>query len=149
MNARMVVDNTISSKEMGTQMTSQGAESSSLTHVRSLVGQVQVFHTYTVTPRLVSLDHHNEAMMATMGLACIMSAFQEAAMFYTITANSTKRSLSYGRHAVAPILKVASESLAFIQGTGLDITIREYGLDLEPDQLRLTFYRIFHVKSQA
>ena len=87
--------------------------------------------------------------MATMGLACIMSAFQEAAMFYTITANSTKRSLSYGRHAVAPILKVASESLAFIQGTGLDITIREYGLDLEPDQLRLTFYRIFHVKSQA
>lgn len=79
--------------------------------------------------------------MATMGLACIMSAFQEASLFYTLT------STHYGRHQVKPMLKIASQSLAFIQGTGLDITIRSYGLDLEAEQLRYTFYRIFHVKN--
>ena len=55
----------------------------------------------------------------------------------------------FGPHKKVTMMKVASESLAFIQGTGLDITIKNFGLDLEPEQLRFTFYRIFHVKNQT
>ena len=142
MTARMVVDNMISSKETGTQMGLESLGSSTLGQARSLVGRAREYATYTPTqPSVVKINHHNEAMMATMGLACIMSALKEASLVFTLT------STHYGRHQVKPLLKLGSEALAFIQGTGLDVTIVNYGLDLEADQLRLTFYRIFHVKN--
>ena len=74
-----------------------------------------------------------------MGMAAIASAFQEAAMFYTYTNG-------YFGHKK---IKVASQALAFIQGTGLDICIKVYGLDYNPNELRQVFFRTFHVKNQT
>lgn len=75
--------------------------------------------------------------MNTLGLACIATVFQDAAMYFTHT---------NGYFGVKK-KSVATQALAFIQGTGLDICIRSYGLDLEAEQLRTSFFRIFHVKS--
>ena len=81
--------------------------------------------------------------MATMGMACIMEAFKEASWVFTNTGNY------FGRHKASEMIKVGSEALAFIQGTGLEITLQCYGLDYDANQLRGTFYRTFHVKNQA
>ena len=142
MNARMVVDNTISSKEKETPMTSQGTGFDTLSQARNLVGGVQVSVTsIQIQPTLLKIDHRNEALMATMGLACIMSAFEEASWVFTNTGNY------FGRHKAEPMIKAGSEALAFIQGTGLEIAIHAYGLDYDANQLRYTFFRTFHVKN--
>lgn len=77
--------------------------------------------------------------MNTIGLAAVLGAFQEASMFYTMTngyfGEKNKR--------------IATKALAFIQGTGLDITIRAYGLNYDADQLRSVFYQTFHVKANT
>ena len=77
--------------------------------------------------------------MNTLGLACIATAFQDAAMYYTHTNGyfGTKK------------MSVASQALAFIQGTSLEICIKSYGLELEAENLRTSFFRIFHVKKSA
>ena len=80
-------------------------------------------------------------MMETMGLACIMSAFREASLAYTLT------STHFGRQKVKPLMKIGSEALAFVQGTGLELCIKSYGLDYDATELRSSFYRIFNVKS--
>ena len=81
--------------------------------------------------------------METMGLACIMSAFEEASWIITNTGNR------FGHHKAAEVIKAGSEALAFIQGTGLEITIANYGLDLNAHYLRYTFYRKFNVTPKA
>lgn len=75
--------------------------------------------------------------MTTIGLAVIMSAFQEASMFYTYTNGY------FGDKKI----KVASQALAFIQGTGIEICIKTYGIDYNVNELRQVFFRTFHVKS--
>ena len=75
--------------------------------------------------------------MTTLGLAAIVDALKEAAMFYTMTNG-------YFGHKK---MKAASESLAFIQGTGLEICIYSYGLGIDAYQLRRSFFRAFHVKT--
>ena len=81
--------------------------------------------------------------METMGLACIMSAFEEASWIITNTGNR------FGHHKAAEVIKAGSEALAFIQGTGLEITIANYGLDLNAHYLRCAFFRKFHVTPKA
>lgn len=78
--------------------------------------------------------------MATMGAAIIMSSFEEASLFFVVT-NSY-----YGRHKVSELIKMGSNALAFVQSTGLEVTIKCYGLEYDADALRSSFYRIFHVK---
>lgn len=75
--------------------------------------------------------------MTTIGLATLAEAFRDAAMFYTHTNGY------FGEKKRA----AAQEAMAFIQGTGLDLCIRAYGLGLDPDNLRTTFYRVFNVKT--
>jgi len=43
-------------------------------------------------------------------------------------------------------MATSKQALAFVMGTGLDIMIQEYGMAYDPDDLRETFYHIFHVK---
>ena len=74
--------------------------------------------------------------MTTMGLATIMLAFQEASMMYTLT----------NGYFGSKNMKIASQAIAFIQGTGLEITLKVYGLDYDANQLRSTFYYTFHDK---
>ena len=75
-------------------------------------------------------------MFTTLGLGAIASAFEEAAMLYVWT----------NGYLGKKNLKIAQQALAFIQGTSLEIAIQTYGLDYDPDSLRQTFFRIFHVK---
>lgn len=75
-------------------------------------------------------------MFTTLGLGAISSAFEEAAMLYTWT----------NGYLGKKNMKIANQALAFIQGTGLDVAIKVYGLDYDPQSLRNTFFRIFHVK---
>lgn len=138
MIARMVRETMISSKEMENEMDLISPESGMLGQVRLSIGFVQVAHTYTGTPSssVAQINHRNELIMTTLGLAAIASAFQEASMLYVWTngylGNKNQR--------------IANQALAFIEGTGMEVCIKEYGLDLDPDALRSKFYRIFHVK---
>lgn len=63
--------------------------------------------------------------MNTIGLSIIYQEFRRAAWAYTMPHYHPK---------------TASDSLAFIQGTGLDIVINVYGLMYDPDRLRNTFF---------
>ena len=76
-------------------------------------------------------------MVTTLGMCAISEAFKEAAMLYTWT----------NGYLGKKNLKIAQEALAFIQGTGLEITITTYRLDYNANHLRETFYRTFHVKT--
>ena len=71
----------------------------------------------------------------TIGLCTISKAFQEAAMLYTWTNGYLGKKNE----------KIAYDALAFIQGTGLEIMIRVYSLELDADQLRDRFFKTFHV----
>ena len=74
--------------------------------------------------------------MNTLGLSVILCAFEDASMFYVYT---------NGYFGVKK-MRIAQQALAFIQGTGLEITLKVYGIDYDPDVLRQTFFRVFHVK---
>jgi len=138
MTARMVRETMTSLEGMENEMDLISPESGMLGQVRLSIGFVQISHTYTGIPSssVAQINHRNELIMTTIGLAAIASAFQEAAMLYTWTNGylGTKKQ------------RIANQALAFIEGTGMDVCIKEYGLDLDPDALRSKFYRIFHVK---
>lgn len=138
MNARMVADNMTTLREKEAEVTSHGTGSGTLTQLRNLIGSIQVTHTYTPIQSFVSVDFKNNLLMTTIGLAAIMSAFQEASMFYTYTNG-------YFGHKK---IKVASQALAFIQGTSLEICIKTYGIDYDANELRQVFFRTFHVKTR-
>ena len=110
----------------------------SLTHVRKLTGQAQSSVTYTLIQDTVepSLSPLRVLYLTTIGLGSIVNAFKEASLYYTLTNGrfGPKRS------------QAASDALAFIQGTGLEITIQTFALQYDADELRTTFFRIFNVK---
>ena len=64
-------------------------------------------------------------MMHTIGLSVIYQEFKNAKLHYTGSKYYTKR---------------ASDSLAFIQGTGLELVIEAYGLMYDADHLRNVFF---------
>ncbi len=67
-------------------------------------------------------------MMNTIGLSILYAEFKRASFIYMKPNfhNNYKKS--------------ASDSLAFIQGTGLDIVIETYHLMYDPDRLRNVFF---------
>jgi hypothetical protein len=67
-------------------------------------------------------------MMNTIGLSVVFAEFQRAYWIYSGKADNPK------------FYKSASESLAFIQGTGLDIVLHYYGLMYSPHRLRNAFF---------
>jgi len=44
------------------------------------------------------------------------------------------------------MIETSKQALAFISGTGLDIMLQTYGIEYDPDELRESFYAIFHIK---
>jgi len=106
-------------------------ESNSLCAARHLIGglphQCDTYGETHVSARLVSMDYRNLLFISTMGLSMICETLKDASLI------STKSS------------KIAQQALAFIEGTGLEIAIRNYNLDLDPKQLRYQFYAIFHI----
>lgn len=75
-------------------------------------------------------------MFTSLGLGAITQAFEDAAILYTHTNGYCSRSQKW----------LATNAVHFIQGTGLEIHIRQYRLDYNADELRNTFFRIFNVK---
>jgi hypothetical protein len=67
-------------------------------------------------------------MMNTLGLSVLYGEFRTAYSYYS----QPKYHPNYK--------KAASDSLAFIQGTGLDLLIQAYGLMYDPDALRNVFF---------
>lgn len=43
-------------------------------------------------------------------------------------------------------LKISREAFAFLSGSGLDIMLKSYDLDYNPDEIRYRFYTRFHVE---
>jgi hypothetical protein len=54
-------------------------------------------------------------------------------------------SMALGRPITKSVMKVSKESLAFIQGTGLDLMIQEYQIDYDASKIRHCFYRRFGI----
>jgi len=82
------------------------------------------------------------AVFTTLGMGAIASALEEAAPFYACSGQ-------YHKFYSKTKFNIGSNALAFIQGTGLDLVIKVYDLDYDPQVLRNTFFRIFHVKQSA
>lgn len=73
--------------------------------------------------------------MTTMALSIICHTFIEASYMYTGTSGRAQNPYTSS--------KIAREAFAFIQGTGLEVTIQRFDLDLNADELREGFYAIF------
>ena len=72
--------------------------------------------------------------MNTIGLSILEIEFKEAANFY----------FSNYKHPKTKLAKSASKSLAFIQGTGLEMVIQNFGLMYDADALRNAFFSMVH-----
>lgn len=70
-----------------------------------------------------------------MGMSIICQTLLEASYVYTGTSGKLKNGYRTS--------KIASEALAFIHGTGLEITIERFALDLDADRVREEFEKIF------
>lgn len=80
------------------------------------------------------MDAQNILFMTTCAMTMIYQSIKEASYVFTHTDNLNSK------HA-----EVSREAYAFIQGSGLDITIRKYSLDYSPNRIRDEFKRIFHI----
>ena len=70
-----------------------------------------------------------EVGLYNLGEAIVRDAFRVASHAYLKTNTSKEED------------KEIKQSLAFIGGTGLNVLIKTYGLNLDPDTLRVTFTR--------
>lgn len=68
--------------------------------------------------------------MNTIGLSIIFQEFRTANWFYDTPKYKPQKT----------VLKNASESLAFIQGTGLEMVLNMYGLMYDATKLRNVFF---------
>lgn len=77
----------------------------------------------------------------TIGLSVIAEAFESAAYMFTHTGNVGKRT-KYD----AEMQCESRKSLAYIRGTGLEMTIKDFGLDCNAEMLRKNFFTMFNHK---
>ena len=73
--------------------------------------------------------------MNQIGIAILSDAFKNVNYYF-------HHSNNIGRQR----LRVVSDSLAFIQGTGLELVMEAYHVDYNPDNLRNTFFSMIHVR---
>jgi hypothetical protein len=74
------------------------------------------------------MDYRNLIMITTLGLSIITQSLREAS---TICTKSSAQ---------------AVKAFAFVNGSGLDITIQRFGLNLNAGELRYEFYQIFKIR---
>jgi len=78
-------------------------------------------------------------MMAnTIGMTILRNELRSAS--YIFVYSGGKENWRNGIHSV----NECSDSLAFIQGTGLEILMSYYHLEYDPDKVRNTFFSLFH-----
>lgn len=69
-------------------------------------------------------------VMNTIGLSILFAEFRKASWAYFLP--------KY--HGQKTVKQSASDSLAFIEGTGLDVVLQTYHLMYDPEQLRNVFF---------
>ncbi len=67
-------------------------------------------------------------MLNTIGMSVIIDALKSASYLFADTGKYTEATMDESK-----------KSMAFIQGTGLDIALNYYYIQLDPDQLRSDF----------
>ena len=68
----------------------------------------------------------------------MVNLFEEASLQFVTT----------NQHLGVKSAKASEQAFAFISGTGLDLMIHFYHLDLDPSLLRSAFFRKFHVNGR-
>ena len=137
----MVQANTTGSAPMATTSSSTRTELSMLGLARNLIrgnqhqsitsGVIQEFRYYAVPPnQVLAYD--------TLILQTVVNLFEDAAIQFVKT----------DQHIGVRSVKKSREAFAFISGTGLDLMIRFYHLDLDANLLRSVFYRKFHLNGR-
>lgn len=80
-------------------------------------------------------------IMSSMGEAIIVETMKSAAYFVSRSGNNFKPK----HHVTKQFLQESRYCYYFVQGTGLDILINDYQLDLDPEELRNQFnYLVRH-----
>ena len=77
-------------------------------------------------------------LLGTIGLSVIVETFKSAAYLFISTGFKIETSGS-----LKDKIAEGERSFAFIRGTGLEICIQEFELDLDADELRKVFYTMF------
>lgn len=83
----------------------------------------------------MQVDHRNLMVFAQIGVSVIQNSLKEASYVYVGTSSDPYHKF---RSSV-----VAEQALAFVEGSGLDITIQRFGLDFDPMKIREEFHRMF------
>jgi hypothetical protein len=124
-------------------MTLQDTGSNTLTHARELIGSVHPLRTYTriqtYEVKLVQTDYRNLLMMTTLGMQVIKQALQDAAYYVTHTSGTFNRKA----------MTASYEAYMFVQGTGLEMVIQKFAIDLNAEVLKEEFNKIFDEKREA
>jgi len=71
-------------------------------------------------------------LMNTLGLSIITEAMRSASRLFISTKNVGEKKIAEYR-----------ESLVYIQGTGLELTMQDYGVQLDAEELRNSFFTTF------
>ena len=86
---------------------------------------------------LDSSQLYNLVIINSLGLTVVCEALRTA-HYYVAHTNSVSR-----KSAIA-----GSESLAYIAGTGLDMTMIEFYMDYDPDNLRRSFFTMINKRDE-
>ena len=73
--------------------------------------------------------------MNTLGLSILVDALKSSAYFLNGSNGIKIRRYNYS---------VGSSSVAFIQGTGLELMLQTYHMEYDADELRTNFFSLFH-----
>lgn len=124
-------------------------ESATLTQLRSLIGGLHQSNGSGKTPDypVYQVNHKNLVTVTTMALAALHDALRWASYMYVMTNNHPSNDRSLKRHAHK--LCFSKEAFAFIAGTGLDVMIESYGLAYDAEEIRASFYNMFHIPEET
>ena len=137
----MVQANTTGSARMATATCSTVFGLASLSHARHLISGLQhqsQTSTETHEFRYYAVPQNQVLAYDTLILQTVANLFQEAAIQFIKT----------DQHIGVKSAKSSEQAFAFIGGTGLEMMIRFYNLDLDASLLRSAFYRKFHLNGR-
>lgn len=77
-----------------------------------------------------------------MAVTLLKSTFKEAAFHIIHTNGMMTRQKRL-------MMETSKQTMAFIMGTGLEVMLQSYGMEYNADELRSSFYHIFHIKKSA
>jgi len=77
----------------------------------------------------------------TIGMSILCETIKTAGYMFIHSGVVSKRS-----HSSKTMMNESKDCFAFIQGTGLELLMEDYGIGYDADNLRITFYNEFHLR---